>query len=177
MAWQKEIDETKHRRHLAEQMGGAEAVARQHAQGKLTVRERIAALADPGSIQEMGSFTGRATYDRDRMVTFMPSRAVIGVSTLNGRKVVIGAGDATIPGGAAYASTGYKMGSAQKLALEWHLPYVRLLDSFGSSVLDIEGVSRTYFLDADTTDETLRLFGAVPVVSAVMGSVEGLPAA
>ena len=52
MVWQPEVDELKRRRQLAEQMGGPEAVARHHARGKLTVRERVAALADPETKRE-----------------------------------------------------------------------------------------------------------------------------
>ena len=70
MVWQPEIDELKYRQHLAEQMGGEEGVARQHSQGKLTVRERIAALVDPGSFKEIGSLAGSAKYDGDKLVGF-----------------------------------------------------------------------------------------------------------
>ena len=61
MVWEPEVDELKRRRYLAEQMGGSEAVARQHARGKLTVRERVAALADPSSFEEIGVLAGSAT--------------------------------------------------------------------------------------------------------------------
>ena len=58
MSWQPEIDELHRRRALAEACGGAEAVAKHHAQGKLTVRERVSALADPGSFREVGKLAG-----------------------------------------------------------------------------------------------------------------------
>jgi acetyl-CoA carboxylase carboxyltransferase component len=48
MSWKPEIEELERRLALARQMGGAEGIARQHERGKLTVRERIEALADPG---------------------------------------------------------------------------------------------------------------------------------
>jgi len=63
MTWQKEIDELRHRQELAKQMGGTEAVARQHAHGKLTIRERIDLLLDSGSFKEIGSVAGFAEYD------------------------------------------------------------------------------------------------------------------
>jgi acetyl-CoA carboxylase carboxyltransferase component len=65
--WDPELDELSRRRALAEQMGGEERVARQHATGRLTVRERIAKLADPGSFREIGSLAGTATYARGRI--------------------------------------------------------------------------------------------------------------
>ena len=54
MSWEAELEELKYRHHLAEQMGGPEGIERQHGRGKLTVRERIAELSDPGSFQEIG---------------------------------------------------------------------------------------------------------------------------
>ena len=65
MSWQPELDELKQRQALAQQMGGPEKVARHKNNGKLTVRERIAALADAGSFKEIGSASGFAAYDAD----------------------------------------------------------------------------------------------------------------
>jgi len=62
MSWQPEIDELQRRRQLAEACGGAEAVAKHHAHGKLTVRERVAALADPGSFREVGKLAGKPLH-------------------------------------------------------------------------------------------------------------------
>ncbi|MDP9102748.1 MAG: methylmalonyl-CoA carboxyltransferase, partial [Pseudomonadota bacterium] len=61
MSWEAEIEELRRREALAEGMGGEERVARQHSFGKLTVRERIDALIDPGSLHETGKIAGRAT--------------------------------------------------------------------------------------------------------------------
>ncbi len=60
MTWQAEIDEIHRRRALAEQCGGGDAVARHHAAGKLTVRERIQQLLDAGSFQEVGKLAGES---------------------------------------------------------------------------------------------------------------------
>jgi acetyl-CoA carboxylase carboxyltransferase component len=65
MTWQEEVDDLKQRKRLAEQMGGPEGVERQHKRGKLTVRERIVLLADPGSFREIGALGGFASYDDD----------------------------------------------------------------------------------------------------------------
>ena len=177
MVWQPEIDEIRHRQELAEQMGRAEGVAQQHAQGKLSVRERIAALADPGSFQEIGSLAGSATYEGDKLVAFTPSPTVTGLCTLDGRKVVISAADSAAHGEVPGTDVGYKMGYAQRLALQWRTPYIRLLDDSAGSALEIERTGRTYPANTDTADEAVRLLGMVPVVSAVMGSVAGLAAA
>ncbi len=174
MVWQPEIDELKYRRHLAQQMGGKEGIERQHSRGKLTVRERVAALADPESFQEIGGLAGSATYDGDKLVAFRPANSVMGLCTLNGRKVVIHGGDFTVRGGAADAAV--NKGNPQKLAREWRLPYVRLLDATGGSVRTFEQIGRTYIPVSPGTHGVEQLLCTVPVVSAVLGSVAGLPA-
>ncbi|MFO7686040.1 MAG: carboxyl transferase, partial [Desulfobacterales bacterium] len=61
--WQKEVEELARRKARALQLGGEQAVARQHAAGKLTVRERIAALLDKDSFSETGMLSGEGRYD------------------------------------------------------------------------------------------------------------------
>jgi acetyl-CoA carboxylase carboxyltransferase component len=177
MVWQSEIEELKHRKQLAEQMGGSEGIDRQHGRGKLTIRERIEALADLGSFQEIGALAGSAQYDDDKLVAFTPANSVAGLCTLNGRKVALSGGDFTVRGGAADAAIGNKGGYTQKLALEWHLPFVRLLDATGGSVRTFEQIGRTYIPDANPGAViTSQLLCTAPVISAVLGSVAGLPA-
>jgi len=174
MVWQPEIDELKYRQQLAHQMGGKEGVERQRSRGKLTVRERIAALADPGSFQEIGELAGTATYEGDKLVAFTPANSVMGICTVNERKVVLVGGDFTVRGGAADAAV--RKGDAQKLALNWRLPYIRLLDAAGGSVRTFEQIGRTYIPINPATYGVEELLCTVPVVSAVLGSVAGLPA-
>ena len=79
MTWQPEIDDIHRRRALAEACGGAEAVARHHAAGKLTVRERIAGLLDAHSFREVGKLAGRAVYNPDgTLKSFEPAPYVMG---------------------------------------------------------------------------------------------------
>ena len=59
MGWDSDIEELRRREALARQMGGADKVKRQHDAGRLTVRERIAALLDPESFHEIGALAGR----------------------------------------------------------------------------------------------------------------------
>src|SRR6202042_3052795 len=63
IGWEPELAELRQRQALAREMGGKDRVARQHAGGRLTVRERIDHLLDPGTFQEIGSIAGKATYD------------------------------------------------------------------------------------------------------------------
>ncbi len=176
MVWQPEIDELNQRRELARQMGGEIGIGRQRKRGKLTVRERIEAISDPESFQEIGGLAGSATYKGDKLVAFTPANTVIGTSRLDGRRVVLNAGDFTVRGGAADAAVGNKGGYAQRMACEWRLPYVRLLDAAGGSVRTFEQIGRTYIPVSSSTPGIERLLCTVPVVSAVLGSVAGLPA-
>ena len=66
MSWDEEIEELRRREALALQMGGADKVARQHEFGKLTIRERIAAISDPGSFHEIGTLAGVGRLRRER---------------------------------------------------------------------------------------------------------------
>ena len=84
--WQPELEELARRRAFAARMGGAEKVERHHANGKLTVRERIDALLDPGSFREVGELTGRAIRDDDGTLTdVMPANFVMGRGRIDGR--------------------------------------------------------------------------------------------
>ena len=84
MSWDKEIQELQHRNTLAEAMGGAEKVARQHAFGKLSIRERIAAVVDPGSFYEVGKLAGVGQYDADgNLISFMPANFVFGTAEID----------------------------------------------------------------------------------------------
>lgn len=176
MGWESDVEELKRRAGMAREMGGAENVAFHHGRGKLTVRERIALLEDPGSFQEVGLLAGVPTWDGPRLESLRPSNTVIGTVRVDGRKVVVSGGDFTIRGGAADASVGNKGRYAEDMALALRRPYVRLLDATGGSVRTFEQRGRTYLPENAGGDLATQLLQSVPVVSAVMGSVAGLPA-
>jgi acetyl-CoA carboxylase carboxyltransferase component len=178
--WSEELEELQRRLEFARAMGGTEGIDRQHSLGKLTVRERIDALADPGTFREFGALRGEATYDDAGNVDkVLPRAQVDGSGRINGRSVVIMGGDFTVRGGSGggfHGGLGEEMSAAEH-ALEWQLPYVRLLDSAGGSVRSFETLGRTYLPDANSwTAIDVRLLNVVPVVSAVLGAVAGLPA-
>ncbi|MBT3658751.1 MAG: methylmalonyl-CoA carboxyltransferase, partial [Rhodospirillaceae bacterium] len=86
-------------------MGGAARVERQHAGGRLPVRERIEKLADPKSFHEIGTVAGLAEYDDDgALIKLNASNCVMGRATLDGRPVVISGDDFTQRGGSADAT-------------------------------------------------------------------------
>ena len=177
MSWQDEVDELQRQEAMAKEMGGADGVSFQHGRGKLTVRERVDLMADEGSFQEVGTLTGTAEWDGDRLTDLKPSNTIIGTCALEGRKVAFSGGDFTIRGGAADANVGDKRGFIEDFALRARMPFVRLLDATGGSVKTFEQIGRTYLPGNSTgggrVDEMLN---TVPVVSAVLGSVAGLPA-
>lgn len=175
--WQPEVDEIRRRRELAARMGGEEAVERHHAAGKLTVRVRIDRLVDPCSFQELGSLAGSAEYEDGELVSFRPANFVMGLAKIEGRQVVVGGEDFTLRGGSADGGGGGKWLFGERMASQWRLPLVRLIDGTGGSVRTLEQMRRTYIPDNPGFPTMVRLLGEVPVVSAVMGSVAGLPAA
>ena len=105
-----------------------------------------------------------------------PANSVIGTVKIDGRKVAVAGGDFTIRGGAADAAIGNKSGYAETFALRTRIPFVRLLDATGGSVRSFEQMGRTYLPGNSGTNVSAELLQYVPVASAVLGSVAGLPA-
>src|SRR5262245_36096282 len=99
MSWEADIEALRRRQRLAQQMGGEERVAKHKSLGKLTVRERIDALLDPGSFHEIGSITGAAEYGPNgEMLGFTPVPFLFGRGTIEGRTVVVAGDDFTVRG-------------------------------------------------------------------------------
>jgi len=179
MTWQPEIDELRRREELARAMGGPEKVARQHAAGRLTVRERITALLDADSFEEIGMLAGRAGYADAELESFRPANFVFGLGSLDGRRVVVGGDDFTVRGGAADAAIMRKQVVAEMLAHEHRLPLVRLVDGTGGggSVRMIEDMGYTYCPILPGWDTVVANLGRIPVVALCLGPVAGLGAA
>jgi acetyl-CoA carboxylase carboxyltransferase component len=179
VSWQPELDEVRRREELARAMGGSANIQRQHAAGRLTVRERIHRLLDQGSFHEAGALAGQAQYDaHGNLASFTPSNFVTGTGRIDGRPVVVGGDDFTVRGGAADARVGDKMGHGEKLARGMRMPIVRLVDGTGGggSVKTIEQIGRTYVPANPAWDTISAMLGEVPVVGACLGPVAGLGA-
>ena len=178
MSWQSELDEMERRAELARQMGGPDSVAFHHGRGKLTVRERIDLLTDPGEFQETGVLAGNPQWDGNELSGLMPANSVVGVARINGRKVAVQGDDFTIRGGSADGMIGTKGGWAQRHAYMNRIPYVRLLDATGGSVKHFEQLGRTYVVGPEVGGGTGvdDLLWHMPVVNVVLGSVAGAPA-
>jgi acetyl/propionyl-CoA carboxylase alpha subunit/acetyl-CoA carboxylase carboxyltransferase component len=181
-------------------------VVRQRARGKLTCRERIDLLLDPGSFREVGSIAGFATYDSDgRIADFTPANHVGGWGKIEGRQAVVCADDFTSRGGHSDGSIGGKSNYLDRLSLEFKRPSIRLLDgsSGGGSVATMvprqqaEGESRAQESSGAISAGRPRVAGgggsflpghlgsslfaeqlaSVPVVNVLLGSVVGIGAA
>jgi propionyl-CoA carboxylase beta chain len=178
--WDDELAEGARRRELAMRMGGEERVARQHDNGRLTVRERIDHLLDPGTFREVGGLTGSATYDESgELKDFVPTNFITGAGRIDGRRVVIAGDDFTVRGGAADASISEKQVYAERMAGEMGLPLIRLIDGTGGggSVKSLEDHGRTYVPHNPGWDHVVANLARVPVVALALGPVAGLGAA
>jgi len=182
VSWQDEVDGIEARRKAALALGGAAAVEAQHAKGRLTVRERIDALADPGSFEEQGPIAGHAEKDaQGRLVGFTPANYVLGVAKVDGRPVVIGGEDFTQAGGSPSPAGLRKSVMAEELAVRLKLPLLRLLEGGGGSVAPRKHADAPIVVDSANAPPRFLSFAQVmaqsPVVSTALGAVAGLPAA
>ena len=79
MSWEPEVKELERRRYLAQQQGGEESIAKQHARGRLTIRERVDAVLDKGSFREHGRATASPVYnDKGEIMEYAPANYLVG---------------------------------------------------------------------------------------------------
>jgi acetyl-CoA carboxylase carboxyltransferase component len=150
------------------QGGGADKAARQHQQGKLTVRERVARLADPEApFLEIGLLVAHDRYEGQA-----PAAGVVtALATVQGREVVVVANDATVKAGAWWPETITKILRAQEVAMRCRLPIIYLVDSAGVNLPYQDGVfpgqygaARIFYYNS-----IMRRYLRIPQFAAVMG--------
>jgi len=148
--------------------GGADRIAKQHKQGKLTARERIAKLCDPTSrFIEVGLLVAYDQYDGQA-----PGAGVVtGIGTVHGREVVIVANDATVKAGSWWPETIKKILRAQEIAMRCRVPIIYLVDSAGVNLPYQGGVfpgqygaARIFYYNS-----IMRRYLRIPQLAAVMG--------
>ena len=177
--WEAEIEELRLRRAEASKLGGAEAVAKHHGQGRLTIRERIDGLVDAGSFQEVGGLTGQGRYDDGKLASVTPAPYVMGLAAIDGRPVAVGGEDFTVRGGTSWSGDRKKGGQGgfiEDLAASYRIPLVNLIDGSGGSVTSINRRGHAVFPGVHGFERSVELLGKVPVVSAVLGTAAGGPA-
>src|SRR6516225_3981868 len=148
--------------------GGAKAIENQHSKKRLTARERIGLLADPGTFFELGVYAAHGMYEEWGGA---PAAGVItGLARIHTRMVMIIANDATVKAGAFFPMTSKKVIRAQNIAIENRIPTIYLVDSAGVFLPLQEDV----FPDTDDFGRVFRnnaVMSAlgVPQIAAIMG--------
>ncbi|MCC6873733.1 MAG: acyl-CoA carboxylase subunit beta [Sandaracinaceae bacterium] len=151
--------------------GGAARVQRQHEAGKLTARERIDLLLDPGSFVEMDRFVVHRCRDFGMDEQHILGDGVVtGHGTIEGRKVFVFAQDFTIFGGSLSAAYAEKITKIMDLAMKVGVPVIGLNDSGGARIQ--EGVESLAGY-ADIFQRNVLASGVVPQISAIMGPCAG----
>ena len=182
MNWKKETVEIRKRRKLAKDQGGQEAIKLQHAKGRLTLRERIDLLLDKDTFQEQGEIAGGSEVNEEgKLESVTPANFILGFGKINDKQVVIGGEDFTVKGGSPNAAGLRKSVYTEELALKYKMPLIRLHEGGGGSVAGPGKKSGGYGGDPvfsrsrfKSIADTLR---EIPVASAALGPVAGMPAA
>ena len=164
-------DELLRRRQDARLGGGPEAIERQHAKGKRTARERIDALVDAGSFQEVDPYiTHRHTafgLDEKRC----PGDAVVvGFARVDGRPIALAAQDFTVIGGSFSEAQAQKVSQVLDLALKAGTPFVALNDSVGARIQEgvwsLAGYAELFWRNTQAS-------GVIPQISVMLGPCAG----
>lgn len=165
------IEELQARRRAAEQMGGTDRVRKVHAAGKLTVRERLDILFDPGSFEEMGLL---AHSQHPGLEKRTPADGVVaGCGRIDGRRVFVMADDPTVLAGTRGRVAEEKLIRLRSLALRERLPLVMLNEAGAARVQETNGAFSAGL--GGNFEQHYELSGVVPQVSVHMGASFGGP--
>ncbi|WDR07032.1 acyl-CoA carboxylase subunit beta [Devosia rhodophyticola] len=159
------------RRQQARQGGGKRRIDAQHAKGKLSARERLAILLDPGSFEEYDMFVTHRATDFGMADTIIPGDGVVtGWGTINGRITYVFSQDFTVFGGSLSETHAKKICKIMDLALQNGAPVIGLNDSGGARIQ--EGVASLGGY-ADVFWRNVQASGAIPQISVIMGPCAG----
>ena len=177
MSMQDAIDELNARRTKAKQMGGERRVAAQHARNRLSARERVEKLLDPGSFLELGLLAHADIPELEELSA--ADGRVCGTGTINGRKVGIIAQDRTVLGGSGGPVGSLKTTTQHELALEGGYPIIELGDEPGG--VRIQNVMGSRGWVGEWLGRVMRgrskepATRRIPRVEAIMGECFGEP--
>jgi acetyl-CoA carboxylase carboxyltransferase component len=174
MGLKERVEELHRRRAVAREMGGEEKVAKQKARGKLTVRERVERLFDPGTFFEIGILgthhIGYAEIEGHRAAC---DGVVAGYGKVNGRMAACAAYDFTVFGGSIGVVGEKKVTRLREIALRQRFPMIWLIDSAGARIHAAAGNQQdmlSWFADSGYLfREQVVMSGVVPQVSAMVG--------
>ncbi len=151
--------------------GGQKRIDAQHKKGKLTARERVELLMDPGSFEEIGALVTHRTKDFGmEKEVYYGDGVITGFGTVNGRLTYVFAQDFTVFGGALSETHAEKICKIMDMAMKTGAPMVGLNDSGGARIQ--EGV-RSLGGYADIFYRNVQCSGVIPQISAVMGPCAG----
>ncbi len=168
---QQMLEELERRRAAARLGGGQRRVEAQHAKGKLTARERIDVLLDPGSFEEYDMFVEHRSIDFGMETQKIPGDGVVtGHGTINGRLVYVFSQDFTVFGGALSGMHAAKICKVMDNAMKVGAPVLGLNDSGGARIQ--EGVDSLAGY-ADVFQRNVLASGVIPQISMVMGPCAG----
>ena len=164
-------DELRRKREEARQGGGARRIEAQHKRGKLTARERIGALLDEGSFEELDPFVlHRATEFGLADQKVLGDAVVTGYGNINGRPVFVFSQDFTVLGGSLSEAAAHKICKVMDLAMSNGAPMIGLIDSGGARIQ--EGVDSLAGYSAIFHRNT-RASGVIPQISVILGPAAG----
>jgi len=167
---QKTLD-LKKRMHEALQGGGAQAIEKQNAMGKLTARERIVTLLDPNSFHEYDLFVEHSAKDFDMDKKILPGDGVItGTGTINGYPICVFAQDFTVAGGSLGLMHARKITKIMDQAMKLKIPLIGINDSGGARIQ--EGVNSLAGYGDIFYRNTLAS-GVIPQISVILGPCAG----
>jgi acetyl-CoA carboxylase carboxyltransferase component len=171
MTQPKSFDELNKRRAAALLGGGLKRIDAQHKKGKLTARERIAILLDPGTFQELDMFAKSRNTDFGLADKVLPGDGVItGFGAIDGRLVYVYAQDFTVMGGSLGEMCGRKITKIMDMATAAGAPVIALNDSGGAriqeGVLSLSGYGDIFLKNVETS-------GVIPQIAAILGPCAG----
>ena len=165
------IEELEARRAHARLGGGEKRIAAQHAKGRLTARERVSVLLDPGSFEEVDTFVEHNCSDFGMEKQKIPGDGVVTrYGTINGRLVYVFAQDFTVFGGSLSERYAQKICKIMDAAMKVGAPVIGLNDSGGARIQ--EGVASLGGY-AEVFQRNVLASGVVPQISVIMGPCAG----
>ncbi len=158
-------------REAAIHHASSDAIEKQHAKGKLTARERIEVLLDPGSFQEVDTFMRHRTYDFDMQKNRPWGDAVVtGHGTIDGRRVCVFSQDFTVFGGSLGEVMSEKMCKVMDLAEKIGCPVIGINDSGGARIQEGVVSLASY---GEVFSRNVNSSGVIPQISVIMGPCAG----
>ena len=164
-------EDLRQKRERLQQGGGAERLAKHEEQRKLTARERIAALIDPGSFEEFGLFAQHRQVHFGMADKEVPADGVVtGAGSIDGRLIHLASQDFTVLGGSAGEVHSLKVAEVMERALKTGSPFIFINDSGGARVQEgidsLSGYGRVFYTN-------VLLSGAVPQIALICGPCAG----